>query len=697
MLTTLPKLSRSLWGLLLLALFFLFPVPGLSKDWESPHALEEEEKAPVPLIPFPNQIKWENHNKGSLFLALKHPITIHADTATFDDSILPALKKALYGEILFSTAPLPKSSGVSISLDASRQDLGEEGYELNITDNSLKLVAAKNAGLFYGLQTLRQLQAPTKSPCFYRVHIKDVPAFPIRGFMHDTGRNFQTVDSLKKQLDEFARFKINIFHWHLTDNPAWRIESKKYPQLNKAENHKKGRDEGKFYTFDEIRDVIDYARKLHITIIPELDMPGHSAFFKPTFGFTMESQEGMKVLEELIDEFCHEIPKESCPILHIGTDEVHIKNPRDFVERMAKKVEANGRTVMQWKPGLQVVQGGISQLWSEGELVSRPTDKKAKFIDSSMGYLNVLDHPYLAIHRYFFRQLGGQEKGDDQAMGAILCLWPDARVEDKKNIARHNPQWPGLLTFAERIWKGAPTNGKQFGSQLPPADSHAGKAFSLFEKRLIALSRKISGPFPYWAHSQYQWKITPLIKTGSDQIDSLRKQLLSGKNPDDLKVINGASLMLRPRAKGEGVYPKAAPGNTVFAIFEIKAAKKGMYDFIVGFDSPARSSRKYSGIPQKGQWSVEGTKIYLNGKEIPGPAWKDAGKHFSKDDTWFSPLNEIPFTDEEIWWALPPVKFPLKKGINRFVVELPYAGAYQSWGVNLIPDPDSAAKLAPVK
>ena len=141
---------------------------------------------------------------------------------------------------------------------------------------------------YWALETLRQLtDEQNRVP---DVEIHDWAAYPVRGFMHDVGRNYQPLPMLKRTIDLMARYKLNLFHWHLTDNPAWRIECKCYPQLNDARFQRKGRDEGKFYTYDEIRELIAYAAERGIMVMPEIDMPGHSQFFTATFGFTMDSE-----------------------------------------------------------------------------------------------------------------------------------------------------------------------------------------------------------------------------------------------------------------------------------------------------------------------------------------------------------------------------------------------------------------------
>lgn len=165
-------------------------------DWTSPHPLQQEKAAPVPLIPFPSQVDWK-------------------------------------------TGTCPKKAPVSVKKNASlSKTLGKEGYELRIRPNGILITAADDAGVFYARRTLDQLGARGDYPC---CDIKDSPAFAIRCFMHDAGRHFRTVETLKADIDEMARLKINAFHWHLTDYPAWRIQCKKHPVLNDPSKRIQGR------------------------------------------------------------------------------------------------------------------------------------------------------------------------------------------------------------------------------------------------------------------------------------------------------------------------------------------------------------------------------------------------------------------------------------------------------------------------
>ena len=220
------------------------------------------------------------------------------------DNLIPAPK-----EITVKDSSLMRIRNVRTILDTDL-DIPDEGYILRIRSGKVTITAKDKAGLIHGKATLAQLAGisplkfaatdlkccpkyPFKAALVPELEIRDWPAFPIRGFMHDTGRNFREVETLKQEIDLFAFYKLNIFHWHLTDNPAWRIECHAYPQLNDPQFQREGRDEGRFYTYNQIREVIEYAHERGITIIPEIDMPGHSQYFNRTFGFGMATPEGM--------------------------------------------------------------------------------------------------------------------------------------------------------------------------------------------------------------------------------------------------------------------------------------------------------------------------------------------------------------------------------------------------------------------
>ena len=226
-------------------------------------------------------------------------------------------------------------------------------------------------------------------------------------------------------------------------------ESKKYPELTAAENHRPTRDPGTFYSYDDIRELIRYARERHISIIPEIDMPGHSDSFVTSMGVKMESEKGMEILENVLNEFFAEIPQSDCPIIHIGSDEVHIKNPKEFISKMVGICEKNGRKVIIWNPGLKGNDNVIRQTWQ-----TKHVEKAAlQEIDSWNSYVNN-GEPMTQIQRLFFKPIG--YPSDNKVIGGILCFWPDcAKIRPTSSLKNYDKAlfvyrtlhcyWVGLL------------------------------------------------------------------------------------------------------------------------------------------------------------------------------------------------------------------------------------------------------------
>lgn len=628
-------------SLLILSAGLMFGTNAWSQAWVSPHPLQQEAQAPVALLPFPSHVEWQ-------------------------------------------TGTCPANTPAAVEKNASLSNkLGQEGYELEVRPGKILIRAASDAGVFYAHKTLAQLGAGGDYPC---CTIHDQPAFKIRAFMHDVGRNFRPIESLKSDLDEMAKLKMNAFHWHLTDYPAWRIQCRKYPILNDPEKRTKDRDINGTYTYAQIRELFEYAKKLHIQIIPEIDMPGHSRYFKTCFGFPMHDPRGVAILEELIEEFCQEIPQEMSPYLHIGADEIHIPNAVQLIKRITDKVKSLGRQPIQWAGQHDLPLSKISwaQLWNDhAQCPPDPGKQQVPYVDSTAGYVNALD-PGMIVRMSFFRQPCGVAQGNDHALGVIQCLWPDTRVADKKNIAIQSPQWPAMFAMAERSWKGLRTDGSPFAGKLPEQGTEAYQAFVLFEKRMEALAG--AKPFPYWRDSWMQWKVSGPVPDADRT--TIRQHLLLGKSSPGLTQQNvlGGNLYFRFKSNDIGLFSTTKPGHTAWSETTLYSPKGGTMHAMVGFDAPARSTRRGSGVPLAGEWSQCGTRIWLNGQEIKNPqTYALAGQRRYEKHTWESPDNEIPFENEEFWWARAPVPFQLQPGENKLLIEQPYTGSFQSWGISFIP------------
>ncbi len=477
------------------------------------------------------------------------------------------------------------------------------------------------------------------------VEIHDWSAYPFRGFMHDTGRNFQTIEMLKETIDLMSLYKINYFHWHLTDNPAWRIECKVYPQLNDAQYQRPGRDCGKFYTYDEIRELIAYAKERGITVMPEIDMPGHSAYFRSAFGFSMDSEEGMKVLEECIAEFCEEIPTSMCPYLHIGSDEVYIADPKGFMRFTENLCKKHNRIAMAWDPGLPSDSTTVRQIWNTAAGSNAAQTKKGgKYVDSFMGYLNYYD-PIYFTNKVFLHKACAQDVPDTtNALGGILCLWNDVRVDDKTRIALHNGMINGMMVYAERFWNG----GEGSWEELVDFENKMS-----YHKNNIVRNHDVR----WHPNATTSWRI---------KIDGNDTLYARGGAVDvnDLCTENSVTV-------GDTV--------TAWAFTDIYSESDTAIKVWVGFEAAARSNRISGGIGPQGMWENQG-RLFVNDKEyFPSQEWKEPEKYAFHFNTWHKPEEEIPFTDEQFYWMREPVTINLKKGNNEVKLFIPKTFKGQRW------------------
>ncbi len=298
---------------------------------------------------------------------------------------------------------------IVLRADDARKDLGLEGYELSIAKDGVTIVAADPAGAFYGVQTLRQLLPPeiesrkrvdnmTWTVPFVR--IQDRPRFSWRGALLDSSRHFQDKAFIKRFIDLLAMHKINVFHWHLTDDQGWRVEVRKYPKLTEVgawRREKDGSKYGGFYTRQDLREIVAYAESRHVLVVPEIEMPGHcqSALasypqYSCTGGpFEVANTWGIKkdvycpgndetfaflegILSDVADIF-------SSPWIHIGGDEVpkdrwkacvkcqnrikaeKLKDEAElqswFVKRIEKILATRDRRLIGWD---EILEGGLA-------------------------------------------------------------------------------------------------------------------------------------------------------------------------------------------------------------------------------------------------------------------------------------------------------------------------------------------------
>ncbi len=585
-----------------------------------------------------------------LTIAALAMLSIPAAAATADDLALIPQPRSV--RLTAETTVRPSDTVPHVTVDPLFTPLHghPEGYLLTVSRDGITIEATDSTGAIRARQTLRQLRRPDGS--YPLVRITDWPEFPIRGFMYDDGRNFAGVDRIKSYLDLMGAYKLNVFQWHLTDRPAWRIESKAYPRLNDGKFQRPGRDQGCFYTYDEIRDVIAYARARGIMVVPEIDIPGHSDYFMTAFGQPMDSEEGRRILEECIGEFCREIPASLCPWLHIGSDEVRIHDQEGFMKWAQDLVRRHGRTAMVWDPGLPADSLTIRQLWRNAADDKAQYPASVRYIDSAMGYLNLFD-PLLMPARLFFHQIGGTGRHDGNCLGGIICLWNDVRVADKDLTARHNGLAGGVMAFSERAWSGpAPARRESEPTIIPAPDDSAMTAFERFQQRMETHRMRVpAGEMDYWAplHAS-EW----LVEIDAD---TMSRSFTAYGDVLDLDALCAA----------RGI-PSGLPVSCRLTR-RIHSDTDTVRRFMIGFEAPARSNRISDGIAPQGRWPNYGT-VTVNGTPLPPPVWREPETYRYHYNTWARPEEELPYTDEQLYWMRRPVKVALRRGDNTVVVTL---------------------------
>jgi hexosaminidase len=300
--------------------------------------------------------------------------TLSAKTVVVADAALAKVLKDALGVATgydLKTAASGADNSIAVTVDARlAAKLGAEGYTLSVTKKGVAIQAATKAGSFYGIQTLRQLLPPEiynsnkvegvawTIPC---VEITDRPRFEWRGMHLDVARHYMPPDFIRKYIDLMVIHKLNRFHLHLTDDQAWRIEIKKYPELTQKGSSKghRGTDYGKptFYTQDEMRKIVAYAARRHIIVIPEIETPGHS---RASCGVHREWSGGrsLNLQPETISAF-HNIFTEVMDIFpgsyfHIGGDEVRanwLKNEADLKVIEKYGLQKRADKIQEWLQG----------------------------------------------------------------------------------------------------------------------------------------------------------------------------------------------------------------------------------------------------------------------------------------------------------------------------------------------------------
>lgn len=321
-----------------------------------------------PLIPYPQEIK-EN---GTVPFKLSSMTGIQNESSTVNNAFL---RDVLEQDFLLVLQDRKGVNQIVLKEDKNLEKaLGREGYTLTVNPESVVIMGANETGVFYGIQTLRQLVERTTMN-IPSVKIVDKPNYEWRAMMLDESRHLKGKRVVKDLLDHMAFLKMNVFHWHLTDDQGWRLEIKRYPKLTEVAafrdsseiggwhtNRFDGKPHGGYYTQEDVREIIAYAAQRHIMVVPEIEMPGHATAVVaayPEVGVLDHpikvpckfgvSSSVFNVADDKTIEFIHNVLEEvfalfPSKVIHIGGDEIHFeewKASKQINSFMKKKMLKN--------------------------------------------------------------------------------------------------------------------------------------------------------------------------------------------------------------------------------------------------------------------------------------------------------------------------------------------------------------------
>jgi hexosaminidase len=482
------------------------------------------QKCEINVIPQPKSVKCGD---GNFKLDYKTKIVASDEAGRKSAGVLNDLLLKHYGFKLEFTDKAPKKNAIVF---VSNGGAAAESYNLSVSKNAVQIIGGET-GHFYALQTFLQLlpadfKGETRIPA---VEIADAPRFVYRGMHLDVSRHFFSVEFIKKYLDLMAQYKFNQFHWHLTDDQGWRIEIKKYPKLTEIGSKRKESHLGSysptfrgdgvpvegFYTQEQIRDVVAYAKARKINVIPEIELPGHSSAalaaypqfgckenyeykVQQTWGIFKEvfcpTDETFKFLEDVLEETIRLFP--DSPYIHIGGDEVlkdhwkesayvqelkrreNLKDEHEvqsyFIRRIEKFINSKGKKIIGWDeilegglaPNATVMswrgeRGGIAAAKAGHDVVMTPTN--ALYFDYGQGDpkfepLNIGNHlPLETVYAYnpIPKELSAEEA--KYILGAQANVWTEyIKTPDKVEYM----VFPRMLALSEVVW--SPLESKNF-------------------------------------------------------------------------------------------------------------------------------------------------------------------------------------------------------------------------------------------
>lgn len=350
-------------------------VAACATDTGGSAMVDDDPVAALELIPMPRLV---SQGVGHLHLQPDSRIVVSDETQAVGELLASSLRPSTgWSWVVVRGASRP--ADVVLEIDVSQQDLGEEDYVLLVDDRIVTVRGATAVGVFWGTQTLLQLLpsevelSTAAEDVLWRVPmvtIEDGPRFAWRGVMLDVARHFFTVDDVKRLIDLAARYKLNRFHLHLTDDSGWRIEIESWPKLTTigaTTDYTGG--PGGYYTQEELADIVGYAQGRFVMVVPEIDLPGHTNAALASYGELNESGEPTELtptvplgstslwiggpdterfVNDVIGEIAAIVPG---PYFHIGGDETFSAEPSEyasFIQTAQRIVESHGKTMIGW-------------------------------------------------------------------------------------------------------------------------------------------------------------------------------------------------------------------------------------------------------------------------------------------------------------------------------------------------------------
>jgi lysophospholipase L1-like esterase len=528
------------------------------------------------LLPLPQKLEWR---EGNFPLYECKSIVMTENSISKEAGWLQAELQKIGLNLSIEKKEKPEEKSIVLDLgNVVAPTMREEAYRMNVTAKKVVITANTPHGLFNGIQTFMQLARD--GSMIDACSITDWPAFAWRGYMIDVGRNYMSMELLKQQIDVMTRYKLNVFHFHPTEDIAWRIEIHQYPGLTAPENML--RNKGMFYSREEIKDLIAYCKERHIVFVPEIDMPGHSAAFRRALKTDMQSDSGIVIVKNILEELTKTF---DLPYVHIGADEVKITN-KNFIPEVTAYLESLGKKVIGWQPGGNFSPGTIRQLWMDdnGRITG---DDKIQYIDSRHLYLNHMD-PLESVVTIYNRRIGNKVRGDASALGGTICMWHDRAVGKDEDILRMNPVYPAMLAFSERCWRGGGIEG--WVANLGDGDV---EGFHEFESRLLDHKHAYFAdkPFAYSSQSGMVWKLFgPFDNEGEPGKKFLPELRSKTDSLPSFKEVRGGTIVLRhwwaPLIKG--AIGKADDSTTWYASTEIWSDEAVEKNFWIGFNNLSR-------------------------------------------------------------------------------------------------------------